>query len=285
MVGDDLEVYLAENYGFCYGVKRAINLATESSCKDSKVCTFGPIIHNPQMVNSLKEKGITPVDDLAEIDNGTIIIRSHGVGPEIYEEITEKNLNLVDATCPHVKKAQKSAEDLSKDGYSVVIVGEANHPEVKSIKAWAGRNCQIVGTVSEAMNLGFVPKMGIVAQTTFSNQNFNEIVSVLLNKSNNIKILRTICDATFKRQSAAKDLAKKVDMMIVIGGKISANTAQLAKLCSEYCKTYHIETVDEIVATWFHNIKKIGITAGASTPDWIIKEVYEKCKRSPWRAY
>ena len=236
-----MEVILADDYGFCYGVKRAIKTAKDNIDLSKKVCTLGPIIHNPQMVKSLADEGIGIVESVDEMENGKIIIRSHGVGPSIYDAIKAKGLELADATCPHVKKAQMSAKTLADEGFKVIIIGEKNHPEVKSIKEWAGKN------------------------------------------SYDIRILRTICTATDKRQSAAIKLSKEVDMMIVVGGRNSANTTRLAQLCTEHCVTHHIETVDELHDDWFNNIKKIGITAGASTPDWIIKEVYEKCKT--WQAY
>lgn len=278
-----MEVILADDYGFCYGVKRAIKTAKDNVDLSKKVCTLGPIIHNPQMVKSLADEGIGIVNSADEMVDGKIIIRSHGVGPSVYDAIKAKGLELADATCPHVKKAQMSAKSLADEGFKVIIIGEKDHPEVKSIKEWAGEKSAVIATQEEAMELSFIPKLGIVAQTTFSAQAFNEIVAVLLDKSHDIRILRTICTATDKRQSAAVKLAKQVDMMIVIGGRNSANTTRLAQLCTEHCVTHHIETADELQDAWFNNIKKIGITAGASTPDWIIKEVYEKCKT--WQAY
>ena len=278
-----MEVILADDYGFCYGVKRAINIAKDSAEAGKQVCTLGPIIHNPQMVNYLAQKGVKSVDLPEEMEKGKIIIRSHGVGPSIYEKIRDRGLELADATCPHVKKAQMSAKKLSEEGYKVVIIGEKNHPEVKSIKEWAGKNSLVLCTVDEASTIPSTSKLGIVAQTTFSGEEFNKIVSILLTKSHDIKILRTICTATDKRQSAAVKLAQVVDTMLVIGGRNSANTTRLAQLCTEHCATYHIETADELQNDWFKNVKKIGITAGASTPDWIIKEVYEKCKT--WQVY
>lgn len=272
-----MEVLLAENLGFCYGVKRAINLAKTAAIAE-KAYTLGPIIHNPQVVTRLEQEGVFKADSLADVKNQTIIIRSHGVGPDTYEEIEKKRLKLVDATCPHVKKAQLSAKTLFEEGYTVLIVGEKEHPEVKSIFEWAGKKATIVETEAEAKNLPHFPKLGIVAQTTFSCEKFQKIVMIVLEKSTDIKILRTICTATDHRQKAAIALAKEVDLMLVIGGKNSANTTRLAEICKEKCTTYHIETSDEIDTTWFSNIQKIGITAGASTPDWIIKEVYLKCK-------
>ena len=278
-----MEVILADDYGFCYGVKRAIKTAKDNVDLSKPVCTLGPIIHNPQMVKALADEGIGTVNSVDEMDCGKIIIRSHGVGPSVYDAIKAKGLELADATCPHVKKAQMSAKSLADEGFKVIIIGEQEHPEVKSIKEWAGENSLVLDTEEKARNVAFVPRLGIVAQTTFSAEAFTKIVSILIEKSYDIRILRTICTATDKRQSAAIKLAKDVDMMLVIGGRNSANTTRLAQLCTANCVTHHIETVDELHDDWFNNIKKIGITAGASTPDWIIKEVYEKCKT--WQAY
>ena len=273
-----MEVILAEYLGFCYGVKRAIRLARESAT-EKNASTLGPIIHNPQMVARLEEEGVGSVDMVSEVpDGGTIIIRSHGVGPAVYEEANARPIKVVDATCPHVKKAQMAAHRLAEDGYDVVIIGEKKHPEVKSILEWAGGNAAVVETEDEAETLPAYVKLGIVAQTTFSGMRFQAIAARLLAKSNDIRIVRTICTATDQRQSAALKLAADVDMMLVIGGKNSANTTRLAQICAEKTVVHHIETASELEDEWFRNIKKIGITAGASTPDWIIREVYQKCQ-------
>ena len=275
-----MEVILAEYFGFCYGVKRAIKIAKEHA--DGETSTLGPIIHNPQMVERLKAEGVGMVEDLDAMEEGTIIIRSHGVGPQVYEKIQAKGLKIVDATCPHVKKAQMSAKKLAKDNYKVVIVGEKNHPEVKSIFEWTDCRAAILENEIEAENFAPCPKLGIVSQTTVAEAHFKKIVLQLLNKSKDIKILRTICTATEQRQTAAMELASKVDVMIVVGGRNSANTTKLAKLCESKCTTYHIETAQEILPEWFqksNQVFKVGITAGASTPDWIIREVHDKCQR------
>lgn len=272
-----MEVVLAEYLGFCYGVKRAINIA--KSHADGESCTLGPIIHNPQMVERLKAEGVGAVESLEEMSGGTVIIRSHGVGPQIYREIQAKGLKIVDATCPHVKKAQLSAKELAESGYSVVIIGEKNHPEVKSILEWTGGAATILETEAEAENFAACSKLGVVSQTTVAEEHFQKIVTKLLNKSKDIRILRTICTATEQRQSAAMDLAAKVDVMLVVGGRNSANTTKLAKICAAKCRTFHIETAEEISPEWFNQSRKIGITAGASTPDWIIREVQVKCQR------
>ena len=273
-----MEVILAEHLGFCYGVKRAIEIARENASPNGTSSTLGPIIHNPQMVERLKNEGVGTVGSLDEMKDGLVIIRSHGVGPKVYEDAESRGLELVDATCPHVKKAQLSAKLLSEEGYTVVIIGEKNHPEVKSIFEWTARGAHIIETEAEAEKLPRIGKLGIVSQTTFSAERFQRIVSRLLEKSREIKILRTICTATDLRQTAALELAEKVDMMLVIGGKNSANTSRLAQICATKCKTYHIETVAELQDDWMKGVNKIGITAGASTPDWIIKEVYKQCQ-------
>ena len=273
-----MEVILAEHLGFCYGVKRAIEIARQHASTDGTSSTLGPIIHNPQMVERLKNEGVGTVSSLDEMEDGLVIIRSHGVGPKVYEKAESRGLELVDATCPHVKKAQLSAKLLSEEGYTVVIVGEKNHPEVKSIFEWTEQNAYIIETEAEVDALPSIGKLGIVSQTTFSGEKFRSIVSCLLEKSREIKILRTICTATDLRQASALELAKKVDVMIVVGGKNSANTSRLAQLCATKCKTYHIETVAELQDEWLDHVNKIGITAGASTPDWIIKEVYKQCQ-------
>ena len=273
-----MKVILAKHHGFCYGVKRAVKIAQDNAKLEGNAYTLGPIIHNPQMVEKLTNEGVGMIHSLDDISQGTVIIRSHGVGPETYKEAENMGLNLVDATCPHVKKAQMAAYDLSEAGYQVVIVGEKAHPEVKSIFEWSKKCAIIVEHESELNDMTFLGKVGIVAQTTFSGDEFQRIVNSLTKKVENVKIERTICNATEKRQEAAVELANQVDMMIVIGGKNSANTTRLAELCLKKNKhTYHIETVNEIEDDWFINgINTIGITAGASTPDWLIEEVYNK---------
>ena len=274
-----MEVVLAKHLGFCYGVKRAIKIARENASPDGKSCTLGPIIHNPQMVERLKREGVGTVDALEEMDEGTVIIRSHGVGPQVYEQAERMGFSLVDATCPHVRKAQLSAKSLVDEGYHVVIVGEKEHPEVQSIFQWSSRKATIIESEEQAKDFPECDRLGIVSQTTFSGKRFQQIVVRLLDKSREIKILRTICTATDQRQVAAIDLSERVDLMLVIGGKNSANTTRLAQLCAAKCRTHHIETADELQSQWFGGINKIGITAGASTPDWIIKEVFQKCQR------
>ncbi len=272
-----MKILLAEHRGFCYGVERAVSMARQCAAQPGKAATLGPIIHNPQMVARLAAQGIGVVDDLAALDEGTVIIRSHGVGPAVYDQAAAQNLTVVDATCPHVKKAQTAAHDLKDNGYRVIVVGERGHPEVRSIVAWAGDDAVVVETVDEAAALPTVARLGIVAQTTFPPGRFDAIVAVLNTKAADVLVNRTICTATELRQQAAAQLAANVDVMVVVGGKGSANTTRLAQLCREAgSRVYHIETAEELDQEWFRGVAAAGITAGASTPDWVIEEVYQK---------
>lgn len=270
-----MKVYLAEHRGFCYGVKRAVELAQENA-HTKNVHTLGPIIHNPQVVGRLADQGITVANDLSQINEGKVIIRSHGVGPQVYNEAEAKELTLIDATCPHVKKAQQAAYQLLNQGYQVVVIGEQHHPEVKSIVEWSNKTAVVIETQLEAEQLPFYPRLGVVVQTTFAGGDFEAIVAILKTKCDEIQIEKTICNATEARQKAAIELARTVDVMIVVGGRNSANTSRLAELCRQAGSTvYHIETQDELKEEWFEVANTAGITAGASTPDWIIEEVVQ----------
>lgn len=271
-----MEIRIAENCGFCYGVKRAVNMAQDTSDQLERSYTLGPIIHNPQVVSNLEEHGVYAVDSLDEIPGGTVIIRSHGVGPAVYEEATDKGLKVVDATCPHVKKAQQDAKSVIDSGMSLVILGEKKHPEVISINLWAQNKGIVIETEEEAKILPFVGNRGVVVQTTFSQFKFQSIIDILEEKTQNLKVFKTICTATQERQNSAVELAKTVDLMIVVGGKNSGNTNRLAEVCRDVgCTTYHIETAAELQLDWFNHVQTVGVTAGASTPDWIIKEVID----------
>jgi 4-hydroxy-3-methylbut-2-enyl diphosphate reductase len=278
-----LKIFLAEHRGFCYGVERAVKMAETNAgeAKAGRAVTLGPIIHNPQVVDRLAECGIGVIDELEQADGGTVIIRSHGVGPTVYDQAAARGLTLVDATCPHVKKAQTAARSLREEGYAVVVVGERDHPEVKSIVAWAGEPVYVVESAAEAAGLPAMPHLGVVAQTTFPGARFEEIIAIFGGKTADLKVNRTICTATELRQAAAVDLASKVEVMVVVGGKNSANTARLAELCRQVgSRVYKIETAAELAGEWFAGVQAAGITAGASTPDWLIEEVYQKCRNS-----
>ena len=274
-----MKIISAEYCGFCYGVRRAVQMAEQAIGTDQIIRTLGPIIHNPQVVAKLCSQGIDMVANLDEIETGTIIIRSHGVGPSVYAAAKTKQLTVIDATCPHVKQAQQQAATFYQAGYQVIIVGEKQHPEVQSIAAWTDNTALIIESVAEAVaqTIPASKKVGIVSQTTFSGELFETIVAALTVKYAELTVKRTICTATDQRQAAAFQTAAKVEMMLVVGGKNSANTSRLAVVCQKTGKpTYHIETAAELVPDWFRGITTVGITAGASTPDWIIKEVIYK---------
>lgn len=269
-----MKVTIAEACGFCYGVRRAVDMASQA---ETGTKTLGPIIHNPQVVASLSAQGVAPVDSLDEVGDGeTVLIRSHGVGPSVYEEASRRGIRVIDATCPHVKKAQQDAKKIVEEGKNLVIIGEKAHPEVISISQWGANRAIIIDREIEAEQIPFSESLGVVVQTTFSQEQFKRIAEILKTKTNDLDVHMTICTATQQRQNAAVELAGKVDAMIVVGGRNSANTGRLAQVCREQgCPTYHIETAAELDTAAFRGMNHIGITAGASTPDWIIQEVVD----------
>ncbi|HAW60412.1 MAG TPA: 4-hydroxy-3-methylbut-2-enyl diphosphate reductase [Actinobacteria bacterium] len=273
-----MRVKVAEHAGYCYGVERALKLTLEALNRLPKpICTLGPLIHNPQVVDSLEEKGVRAVSTLDEIDAGTVIVRTHGVDSRVIEEAKERGLRVVDATCPFVKKAQRCAAQLVAEGYHLVVVGERDHPEVIGILAHSGEGALVVERVEDLSNLEDVQRAGVVVQTTQSEENLKKIVSELLSVVGEVKIFNTVCDATANRQKAAVQLAREVDVMLVVGGKNSANTTRLAQLCRQINpRTHHVETPSEIDPQWFFKDAFVGVTAGASTPDWILKKVAAK---------
>jgi small subunit ribosomal protein S1 len=275
-----MEIFLADKAGFCFGVKRAINTAFEA-VGTARVYCLGPLIHNPQEVERLRQAGVDTVEDFVSLKPGdTLIIRSHGVPPRVIEQARDVGLTIIDLTCPFVGKAQRYAEALSKDGYQVVVVGEKKHPEVQSILGHAGENAVIVETAHDVEGMQLTARLGVVAQTTQTYGNFSEIVLTLLRISKELKVFNTICSSTKERQDAARALARQVDVMLVVGGRNSANTSRLADLCRQEGKpTHHIEVADEIKPEWLEGVTKIGVTAGASTPDWLVHGVIEKLKQ------
>lgn len=274
-----MEIILAGNAGFCFGVKRAIKIAFDAS-EDYKedVYTLGPIIHNPQVVERLETKGVKSIDSPSALSKGVMIIRCHGApSPKIIEEAEERGIKVLDATCPFVKKAHRHAIKLYKEGYQVVIVGDKKHPEVQGILGCIDGNASVVEGPEDIAGIPLRRKIGIIAQTTQSYSNFSKIVVELLKNAREVKVYNTICDATTLRQEEARELAEKVDLMLVVGGRNSANTTRLAQLCSESCKkVYHIEVAEEIEEWWFDGVEQVGVTAGASTPMWIIEDTIKR---------
>ncbi len=276
-----MEIILADKAGFCFGVKRAINTAFEATTTGNVYC-FGPLIHNPQEVDRLRKAGVETVDDFSTLKEGnSLIIRSHGVPPSILEQAKSQGLKIIDLTCPFVGKAQRHAEALRDEGYQVVVVGEKEHPEVQSIIGYAGKNAVVIENVQDVDDAKLQNRIGIVAQTTQSYSNFSEIVLKLLSISKELKVYNTICNSTTERQHAAQLLAKQVDVILVVGGRNSANTSRLATICRQEGKpTHHIEIAGEIRQEWFQGARKIGVTAGASTPDWVLNEVLERLQKN-----
>jgi len=273
-----VKITIAKSAGFCFGVKRAIDLAQDIASKNSDVYTFGPLIHNPQEVARLEKENIKVVEDYSKIEKGVLVLRTHGIPLDIYENLSKKeNIKIVDAACPFVKKAQDIIKELSKDSEQIVIVGEKKHPEVVALVSYGKGKCLVVEDKNDVKNVKKTDIIYIVSQTTQSPKKFEEIVNEI-SKISQVKVFNTICRATFDRQSAAAKLAKEVDVMIVIGGKNSGNTTRLYQICSNITKTYHIEDVDEIEPAWFDKVETVGITAGASTPDWIIENIKRRIK-------
>ncbi len=270
-----MEIILAKNAGFCFGVKRATQMAFEAAAEHEQICSLGPLIHSPQVVKELTAQGIKVVNNVGDIPPGSVIIRSHGVTAEEMGEVQESNLTVVDATCPFVKKTQEYAVRLSEEGYTVVIVGEVEHPEVQGIVSYSGGAVvHVVANAEQAAALPRMKKVGLVAQTTQLYENLRDIMDVCLAKSQELRVFNTICDATSVRQNEARQIAREVDLMFIIGGQASANTSRLARICREIqTHSWHIETAGEIEPDWFFGVKKVGVTAGASTPRWLIDEV------------
>ena len=282
-----MKVILAKSAGFCFGVKRAVEKVYEHADKNNKsIYTYGPIIHNDEVVNDLKKKGVQVIndaDELGQVSNTTVIIRSQGVAKEVYSKLEKNGYEIVDATCPFVLKIHRIVDEYSSKGYQIVIIGNSTHPEVEGIKGWSDpERTTVINTVEEAENLKLDPveKVCIVSQTTLNYNKFQELVEIIEKKGYDISVLNTICNATEERQTESYDIAARVDAMIVIGGMHSSNTQKLFEICKKECEnTYYIQTLDDLDLTQFGSIDSVGITAGASTPNKIIEEVQKECQK------
>jgi 4-hydroxy-3-methylbut-2-enyl diphosphate reductase len=262
-----MRVIVAKHAGICYGVERALKLAGEAAAAGSEVRTLGPLIHNPQAVQALREQGVEVADTVEEVTGGTLVIRSHGVDPAAIRMAEERGLEVIDATCPFVSTAQRHAADLAKQGYTVVIVGEAEHPEVEGILAHAGGHALIAQRAEDIPPSALSSRVGVVVQTTQSPSRLEEVVAALLPQVTELRVFNTICSATAKRQKAADELARGVEVMVVVGGHNSGNTTRLAEICrSVNERVHHVETADELDPAWFEGASVVGVTGGASTP-------------------
>lgn len=274
-----MKIQIAEHSGYCYGVKRAIQILESLIDEEKMIYTLGPIIHNQQVTDFYGEKGVIVIDDLSDIieRESVLVIRSHGAPKSIYKMAEEKHIKIHDATCPYVKKIQNTVSSYASKGYNIIIVGNKAHPEVVGINGWCDNKAFIVDTLQQVEELENDGKpVCVVAQTTFNISLWEDITEAFKQKYQDLVIFNTICLATEERQKASIELAKKVDYMIVIGGKHSSNTIKLAQLCSQIVSTIHIETKDDFEVAALSNAETIGITAGASTPDWIVQSVILK---------
>ena len=273
-----MKLTIAKSAGYCFGVKRAVNMVYQEA-EEAKVpvYTYGPIIHNSEVVNDLKKKGVKVInsrEELEALEEGTVIIRSHGVAREIYDLIHEKGLELVDATCPFVRKIHKIVEKAGNDGDQVIIVGSEHHPEVQGIKGWCTGEVHIISEASQLDGIDLNKPTTLVSQTTFNYKKFQDLVEKISETRYDILVLNTICNATKERQTEARQIAARVDAMVVIGDKRSSNTQKLFEICKEEClNTYYIQTLDDLDINQLRSVESVGITAGASTPNKIIEEV------------
>ena len=271
-----MKVKIAKEAGFCFGVKRAMKMAWDELESDADIYALGPLIHNKQAVQKYEEKGLKTIDTINDIPNNkNVIIRSHGVSKEVYDEANFKDLNIIDTTCPFVKKIHNIVNEFYEKGYKIIIIGDKNHPEIIGINGWCENSASIIKSIEDINNLNLDnnDKYCVVSQTTLNLELYNTLVNELSKKLDNITFKNTICSATKTRQQAAKELSVDVDCMIVIGGKHSSNTQKLVNICKEQVPTFAIETKDDLDTEQLKDFNLIGVTAGASTPDWIIDDV------------
>ena len=275
-----MEITVAKSAGFCFGVKRAVNTVYNAAKSDKKVYTYGPVIHNDEVIKDLERQGVKVINNIEELnllDGGTIVIRSHGVSEEVYNRMINTHFNVIDTTCPFVLKIHKIVKESSMAGRKIIVIGDARHPEVEGIVGWSSTPAEVICENEQAESLSFPPdeKLCIVAQTTFNYKKFKELVEIISKKGYDIIVLNTICNATEERQSEAMQLARESDAVVVIGGKQSSNTRKLYEISKKECEnTYYIQTLSDLDLKQFKSFRRVGITAGASTPNQIIEEVH-----------
>ncbi len=274
-----MTIQLAKNYGFCFGVKRAIKIAEENQ----SASTYGPLIHNSKEIDRLKNDfkvGLT--EDFTSFKAGDkAIVRTHGIQKQELQELYAKGIDVIDATCPYVTKPQEITQEMSEAGYDVIIFGDKTHPEIKSVKSYATYGARVVTSIEELRAMTFKEKIALVSQTTRKFEDYIEIANYLIPRYKEVRVFNTICNATFENQEAVKNISIISDVMIIIGGKNSSNTKQLFNIAKDNCKSsYHIEDENDIDFTWFRDKKSCGVSAGASTPDWIIQNVLNSIQKS-----
>ncbi len=274
-----MKIQLAENYGFCFGVKRAIKIAEENT----NAATYGPLIHNSKEIARLDQDfKVGLVDDFKTFKPGEkAIVRTHGIVKSELAELKDSGVDVVDATCPFVTKPQEIAQEMSEAGYDVIIFGDEAHPEIKGVRSYATHGAKVVTNVEDLEDLKLHERIALIAQTTRKVEDYMEIANYLIPRHKEVRVFNTICNATFENQDAVRKISKVADVMIVIGGKNSSNTKQLFNIANENCEdSYHIEDENDIDFSWFQDKKFCGLSAGASTPDWIIQNVIDSIQKS-----
>jgi 4-hydroxy-3-methylbut-2-enyl diphosphate reductase len=270
-----MEIELAKKHGFCFGVKRAIKIAEEHQ----NSFTFGPLIHNNLEIERLQNSfNVGLKENIENFQTGDkLIIRTHGIEKRNLDYLRKHDIDYIDATCPFVTKPQEIVRDMSREGYEIVIFGDSSHPEIKGVMSYSETKTHVILSIEELKKISLANKVALVAQTTRKISNFLAIANYLIQEIKEVRVFNTICNATFENQISAKELSQKADIMIIIGGKNSSNTKQLVAICQEECNTcFHIESEEELKQEWFDGKALCGITAGASTPDWIIENVYNE---------
>lgn len=277
-----MEVILADKYGFCFGVKRAIKITEKIAQNNPNTLTLGPLIHNPLEISRLEKNfGVRVQEDITKLgDSKSVIIRTHGITKQNLEALQTKGVSITDATCPFVTKPQQIVEKMSNDGYNIVIFGDSNHPEVRSVMSYSVKTPIVVSDLESLQQIKKIPKkVAVVSQTTKQIEQFLQIVQYLVSNAMEVRVFNTICNATFENQEATRTLSQKADIMIIVGGKTSSNTKQLFYIAQNHCKdSYLVEDENDIKQEWFANKKICGISAGASTPNWVIKNVENAIK-------
>ncbi len=270
-----MNIIVAKGAGFCFGVRRAADITIEETEKGELIQTYGPLIHNPEYITKLSEYGVTVANTPEEINTKKIITRTHGITKELEKELEKRDLAIIDATCPFVRKVQKLANEYSEKGYEVLLLGEDKHPEIISVKSYAP-GAHVINTASDIPKIDNKKNILFISQTTQSTSKFKKISEYLCKTFPNVEIINTICGATENNQKEVADIAKTVEMMIIIGGKESSNTTRLREVAEQYVPTHHILSEREIEPAWFANVGTVGIAAGASTPDFSIDAVVKK---------
>lgn len=275
-----MEILVAENAGLCFGVKRALELVERASeGRALAVATLGALIHNPQEIARLEARGVRQVDSPEQMSEGVLVLSAHGVDPAVEEAARARGLEVMDATCPFVRRAHGHIRALAEEGYRVVILGDPGHREVAGLAARAGGRAEIVTDAEEAEALPFAPRYGLVVQTTQRRETLRAVAAALADRCQELRVFNTICEATVSRQESARKLAEQVQVMLVVGGRNSANTARLRVICAATgTPTHHIETAAELEADWIAGVARVGVTAGASTPEWIVDEVVARLR-------